>query len=255
MKKTIFFIACIMSSLAVNAQSFSELKKANGENPFTEDWFKLYVRFTAMTPTYTPSFSGYTVNLALRNDKFKKWEGRSRYENPTLGDFLFMLTVDSKEYIQTGGIKSKAYDDHAHGGGFLGWYQYYVNAVAQDKLLISPGISMGDYIIGSRYSTATTPRQDQNPYGYYFAAGPAVMASYVITPQIWIDGYVNYDISFYKVKNKIKTPYPNPHFLTVGADLNTTKKLFGGFRLNKTLDKGANKDASSRIDISAGITF
>lgn len=213
-----------------------------------------------MSSKYTPSYAGFTFNIGISNNEYKKGGVRTRYESPTLGDLIQGIpraVRDVKAVVnntQTNTTPNK-WKDHAHGGGFLGWAQYYINAVAKDRLLISPGISGGDYIYGSRYVKANGNIEDQDPYGYFFAAGPAVMASYVISSSYWVDAYVNYDISFAKVNNRGTAGYPKPHFLSIGADFHTTSKLFGGIRYNTMIDRGANNDASSRLDISAGIYF
>ena len=71
-----------------------------------------------------------------------------------------------------------------------------------------------------------------------------------------MDGYVNYDIAVVKVKNDSVDPnYPKPSFLTIGADLNSVYKFFGGVRFNKVADGGSNNESSSRLDISVGMCF
>lgn len=251
--RVLLFCLTLFSTTAFT-QSFDDLKSKKGDNAFGEDWLKVFVRRTSVNSKYTPNYSGFTVNLSLRNDKAEKWDFRTRYENPTLGDFIYSLVNLSKD-LKNGTSTKEVYDDHAHGGGFLGWFQAYINAVAKDKLLISPGITMGDYIFGSRYDMGMGTK-DYDPNGYYLAVGPAIMASYVINKKLWVDGYVNYDIAVVKVKNDSVDPnYPKPSFLSVGADLNSVYKFFGGFRLNKVVDSGVNKETSSRLDISVGMCF
>ncbi|MFC5282136.1 hypothetical protein [Pedobacter alpinus] len=252
--KQFLFLFLLLGSANLSAQSFDDLKRKNGKNAFEEDWLKVFVRYTSANSKYTPNYSGFTINVAIREDNSKKWGLRTRYENPTLGDLFYSIVNLSKD-IKNGTSTKEVYDDHAHGGGFLGWYQVYLNAYTSGKLIISPGITMGDYIYGSRYDKGNG-KKDYDPNGYYFAVGPAIMASYVINKKLWLDGYINYDISVVKVKNDSVDPdYKKPSFMSIGADLNTTYKFFGGFRINKLIDKGINKDNSSRLDISFGMCF
>lgn len=250
----------IAYALTANAQSFSSLKKKNGENPFTEDQFKLYARVTSVDSKYTPSYTGFTFNIGVSRNEYEKGGIRLRYENPTLGDLVQGIPRAIKDVkgivnnTQTN-ITVNKWDDHAHGGGIFGWMQYYMNVKAKDRFLLSGGISFGDYMYGSRYAKPGGSKEDQDPYGYFFAAGPAVMSSYVISSSYWVDAYVNYDLSFAKIKNRGTAGYPKPHFLTIGADFHTTSKLFAGIRYNSLIDRGTNKDASNRLDISAGILF
>lgn len=252
MKKylTILMIASITCCCVnVNAQSFEDYEE------FEEGWIKVFARYSSFKSTYTPSFNGFTVNLALRGDKYEPWQIRTRYENPTLGDFIYAAVNLSKD-VKNGTSTKEVYDDHAHGGGFLGWAQAYINVFATDKILISPGITGGDYIFGNAYNRAGGGKKDQDPRGYYIAVGPAIMASYAINKLMWVDAYINYDITLGKTQDTVvDEDYPNPAFLSIGADLNTDKKLFAGFRINKIIDKGYNKDKSSRLDISVGVCF
>lgn len=256
--KKLYFITFLTSlCLMANAQSFKDLKKKNGENPFDEDILKVYLRHTSVSSKYTENYSGLTVNITVRNDSYEKWDSRVRYENPTLGDFLSLIPRAVKD-VQERKITKQKWDNHAHGGGLIGWVQYYLNAVATDRLLISPGISGGDYIYGSQYINPAieSDKKKYDPYGYYLAAGPAIMATYLVNKKMWVDAYVNYDISFLKVKNDSVDPdYAKPSFISIGADVYTTKKLFAGIRLNQIIDKGINEDNSKRLDISAGLFF
>jgi hypothetical protein len=239
------------------AQSFSALKNSKDNNPMLQNGFKVYVRHTSVVSKYTPNYSGVTVNVGFRSDEYKKGGTRIRYENPTLGDFLSRIpdmVKTTKAIVNDTKIDAtpKKWEDHGHGGGLLGWVQYYFNAVAKDKFLLSPGFSAGDYIYGSRYEANGQNKADMDPYGYFFAGGPAIMASYLPTNKFWIDGYVNYDIAFAKVNNRGTAGYQKPHFLTLGADLYTSTKLFGGIRLNRMIDRGISNDKSTRLDISVG---
>ena len=248
--KNIFLLVSIMMIVGnLNAQTFNDYKD------FKDGWFKIYIRNTSANSTYTPNYSGFTANVGIRADKAEKWGIRTRYENPTLGDLIY-AAVNLSEDIKNGTSTKEVYDDHAHGGGFFGWTQGYINVYASDKLLISPGISGGDYIFGSAYNRNNTGKKDQDPRGYYVVAGPAIMASYAANKFFWIDAYINYDIAVFKFQDTvIDKDYPNPSFVSFGLDLYTDKKIFGGFRLNKIVDKGYNNNKSSRLDFSLGFCF
>lgn len=144
--------------------------------------------------------------------------------------------------------------EQAYGSGFFGWHQGYWNVVSTDRLLISPGITFGDYIFGSKRADGVM----REPQGYYFHLGPAFKATYVVTNQLWVDGYVHYDIGFKAGKGTGEhvKGYPKPHFLNIGGTINhIPTKLFGAIRVNTLIDRGVNADAGSRLDISAGFYF
>ena len=255
MKNSILIILLTAFAGYTNAQTFADLKKKSGNNPMTVDMFKLYARHTSLNTKYDGSYGGLTINIGLRNDNYGKGESRYRYENPTLGDFFYgipKMAKDVKKIVNDEATEADKGAGHGHGGGFFGWFQYYVNVTAKNRFLLSPGISVGDYIYGSKSDDAYHPRQD--PYGYFLTVGPSVMATYLITNKMWVDGYATYDFSYLKAQNG-DNPYPKPQFLTIGADLYTSSKLFGGIRVNTLRDRGSNKDKSTRLDISAGIVF
>jgi len=252
--KNLFIALLIMAANVANAQSFSDIQNKKGKKIFTESRFKIYAAYVAAESKLTPSYSGYTPNISIFKNEAGKGGTRVKYENPTLGDLMWLAkkvykvpqTVISGQVQPFGNNPSK---DHAHGSGFLGWAQWYYNVVGKDNLLFSAGVSGGDYIYASRVNG-----QYQDPSGYYLAAGPALMASYVPAKWCWIDVYANYDLSFLNGAKKTNNPnYSKPHFLTIGTDFNTSKQFFFGIRHNTMLDQGTSNDAASRLDIKLGI--
>jgi hypothetical protein len=115
-------------------------------------------------------------------------------------------------------------------------------------------LSFGDYIFGSKREDGVT----LEPQGYYFHVGPALKTSYVVTEDLWVDGFFHYDIGFKAGKGSGQhiDGYKKPHFMTIGANVNHAHtRLFAGFRINHLIDRGANKDSATRLDISAGYMF
>lgn len=244
------FLVVAAASLSY-AQSFENLENRQGDNPFAYNGFHLFLRYTHVSPKYTESYGGFTINGSYRNDYYNKWEPSYHFENPTLGDLIYLLFNIKK-------MDNRA-TEQAYGSGFLGWHQIYLNAVAQERLLVSPGISFGDYIFGSKRAAPASPRTLE-PAGYYLHVGPALKVSYLLSERYWVDGYFRYDIGF-KVGNpssdflEIKD-YEKPHFITLGGQIHSVKsRLFAGLRMNTLLDRGINKDRATRIDLSLGYMF
>lgn len=241
-------LAC--TSLLATAQSFSELNNNKGDNAFISNWIHPMVRFTSVSPKYTESYRGFTVNLSFHKNDYEKFSWRYDFENPTLGDLIFLL-FNIKEMD---GRKT----EQAFGSGFLGWHQTYLNVVATDRLLVAPGLSFGDYIFASkREDNGTQGARILDPAGYFLHVGPAVKASYVITNSMWVDAFATYDIGFQvgkpSAEYKATKGYPNPGFLNVGAKIHHAKfRLFGGIRVTQLLDSGENNDGGTRMDVSVG---
>lgn len=200
------------------------------------------------------SISGLTGNLSLRNAKVGRGKIGSHYENVTLGDMIWVLAHLSYD-------KSK---QHAFGAGWLGWFQGYINATSSEKLVISPGLSLCDYIYGSKVSTEISPGVFSNePYGYFFAAGPAVRVSYLINQSFWIDGSATLDIPYASIKKmgtysfdaQEEKDYPVPFFSTLSVTVFHKSKLFFSTRWAQGIDRGGNGGNATRFDISLGYQF
>jgi hypothetical protein len=232
-------------------QSFENLENRQGDNPFAYNGFHVFLRYTHVSAKYTESYGGMTVNVSYRNDYYNQWEPSWHFENPTLGDLIYLL-------FNTEEMNGRA-TEQAYGSGFLGWHQVYLNAVAKPNLLLSPGLSFGDYIFGSKRAATNNPRT-LDPAGYFLHLGPAFKVSYLLNEKYWVDGFFNYDIGF-----KVGSPsqdyqevkgYEKPHFLNLGGEIHSVKtRLFGGARLNTLIDRGSSKDAATRLDFSVGYMF
>lgn len=256
MKSTVLALILIAFASAVCAQSFEGLENRRGDNAFEENSFEVLIRRTQVSAKFTESFGGTTFNIRYRYEGYEKGDGRWHFENPTLGDMLFVVAK-----LASGNDVTARTTEQSFGAGFFGWHQIHMNAVATDKMLISPGLSLGDYIFGSKRAAPPTGFQTSiiEPAGYYFHLGPAFMTSYVVTPKMWVDAFMHYDIGFRagKPSNFTETPgYPRPHFLNLGAHVrHAGARLVGSFRYSHLIDRGPHKDAATRIDISFGYMF
>lgn len=251
MKKSLALFFILFNILVgTKAQSFADL----GDD-FEERDFKLFFRRTTVFPDKDEAYGGFTINGQLAINSADKGGPRVRYENPTLGDFVFVLArlLNGKKLVTNSGM------DHAYGSGFLGWLQWHNNVMARDRFLLSAGFSISDYIFGIERKVDNTIVA-LDPAGYFFAAGPSLMASYCIGSGFWADVYTNYDLAYAKVKYSRAnyTPidgYPKPHFLQFGFDVHHKTGIFGGFRLNTIIDRGSNNVHAKRMDISVGYCF
>jgi hypothetical protein len=251
----IFFIGCNY----VFAQSFAEATTKKGTNAFTKGFFGIYARYTHLNGKYTEPFGGITANLFLKKNRLQKWQRRYRFEHPLIGDFLYVIAKDGSALLNDQLPAANATEQN-FSSGWLGWHKTYWNIHASNKKIISVGISYGDYIFGSKRIATPGMSRVQEPAGYYFYAGPAVLGSFMLTKKIWLDAYANVDINFTKAAKpssgyqEIKG-YPLPKHIVIGADIYTTSKLYGGIRYNTMLDNGLNKDRATRIDINLGMFF
>jgi hypothetical protein len=230
-------IFCAVASTTL-AQSFESLEDRRGNQVYDDYSINVYGRYTNFSDPWNKTVSGFTVNMAYRVGSSRKGGVSYHFENPTLGDFIFVL-INWKKYQS-----SKV--DKSFGSGFFGWHQVYWNVIAKEKFILSTGLSMGDYIFAVR--KITTDPGTPEPNGYFFHIGPAVRASYLINDKMWVEGFLHNDIGF-KAKSG---GYERPFFLNMGASLHTTSRFYGGFRVAKLIDRGANHLKATRLDVSVG---
>lgn len=245
----LLWLAC---SAASYAQTFEDLKDKKDRNVYEDGWFAIMLRYTHVSGKANYKIGGLTGNINIRHAKIGKGEISGQYENVTLGDMIWLLGhLDRDKDI-----------DHAFGAGWLGWFQGYYNVVSNDKLIVSPGISLCDYIFGSNVKTEIAPGAFSNePFGYYFTAGPSIRTSYLINKDFWVDGIATLDIPYAHFKHgstanvTAEKDYPNPFFANVSATVFHKSRLFFGVRFSRGIDRGDNGGSASRTDVSLGYQF
>lgn len=248
------YLALLLATASmVSAQTFSGLNSKKSDNLYEEYTFNVFLRYTNVSDPYSQTIQGLTANMSFRTGSLEKGGTGINYENPTLGDFVYVLSHWKKSQEQSKTV------DKSFGSGFFGWFQMYFNAVVRDRFILAPGFSAGDYIFGINQMQKPTSPHIMEPNGYYFHLGPAIKASYLLTDNMWIEGFAHNDIGF-KASNpggeyqNIKG-YKKPFFFNVGANLYSTSRFFGGFRVVKLIDRGENDIKATRLDISAGYMF
>jgi hypothetical protein len=251
----IFLAVCFGSA---SAQSFEDIGR-----PFHSWNWEIMIRRTQVKTKYTIDYGGTTLNMKFRFDDYRKGANRWHFENPTLGDMLWVLArlINGKELSN----KNANGAEQAFGSGFFGWHHITWNAVAKDNLLISPGISLGDYIFASQRPGGSPGTVGANttldPAGYFFHAGPALMVTPLVADGLWIDFSTRLDFTARAGKPSAgyqpsEGKYKNPAFFGLGASVkHKGTHLCFTTNYTKMIDRGANKDSASRVDISLGFMF
>ena len=248
-------ISCLFTT--ANAQSFSALENRRGDNSFEENGLELYLRRTQVSSEFNPSYGGFTFNIKFRSETYEKGGNRYHFENPTLGDMLFvvgrMIRTGNGDFLDGDGQQS-------FGSGFFGWHHTYWNVVATDRLLVSPGLSLGDYIFTTRRPSShpNNGGKTLDPGGYFFHAGPAMMVSTVVGDRFWLNFDTRYDLTARagKPSGDYVAGYKKPHFFGLGASIqHAGTRLCGGVNYTTLIDRGPNGDKANRIDISFGYMF
>jgi hypothetical protein len=251
------FLLALMFCMPLLSQEWKDLKTKKGKNAFNESFFTLYARYTMLNGKYTEPAGGLTGNVTLIRNRQSKGELRYRFENSLIGDLLYVVAKEGSALLNNR-LPAANKTEQNFSSGWLGWHKAYINVSSKPKYIISAGLSYGDYIFGSKRLAAGSPSaRIQEPAGYYFYVGPAVMASFVLSKKFWLDAYANYDINLTKAAKPssgyTEIPgYPMPKNLVLGADLYCTKKLHAGIRYNHLMDNGSQKDRATRIDINIG---
>jgi hypothetical protein len=256
-------LALVLSLLIpafAQAQTFEALSNGRGDNTFMDNSFEVLFRRTQVSAKYTESFGGFTFNMRWRNEDYRKGGVRWHFENPTLGDMLFVVG----RLLKGDDVTVRA-DEQAFGAGFFGWHELYKNVVATDRLLLSVGGAFGDDIFASKRAEIPPGHTARtlDPAGYYFHLGPAFMATYVLGHSVWIDGYIHPDIGFKATGLSAEYEpypgpgkYPRPIFLNIGTNVHHARtRTFVSLRFNHLIDRGVYKDAATRMDLSFGYSF
>src|SRR5688572_9605739 len=103
-------ILCFGITTLTAQQSFSEL----GED-FNDRSFRLFVRGTYVKPGADETYHAWTINGSLCMNDENILGTRVRYENPTLGDGIYLLvhTIRGKPWTTPSGLQ------HAYGAGWV----------------------------------------------------------------------------------------------------------------------------------------
>lgn len=241
----IFLSSVIYGS--VSAQSFEDLDNFKGDNAFLENNIEVFIRRTQVHAPKTLNYGGTTFNFRYRADAYEKGDWRWHFENPTLGDMLWVLAKQLKGKDPLAGDAEQAF-----GSGFFGWHEIGWNVVAKDGMLVSPGIAFGDHIFSSKRPSSAGGAVLQ-PSGYYFFFGPSVMFTKVLGG-FWLNTTGRYDICGRTPKQELG--YKNPRFISLTGTLHHAKtRLFGEVKFTSVMDRGANDVKAQRMDISFGYMF
>jgi hypothetical protein len=246
MKIFCFVFACICLGYTVEAQSLASLEDSRGNSIYESRSVGIFYRYTRNSGKYAPTIKGSTFNINIRKSEAGKGGSSWHFENAALGDAIWLL-FNSDEVTNNVG--------QTFTSGLIGWHQAYWNVIAQDKLIIAPGFSVGDYIFGS--GRAQGSPNILEPNGYYLFAGPAFKASYLLGDRAWIDGFFHWDITFSKLKNDDGAyqnidGYKYPHFIHLGATVYDRSRFFASIKLVRLIDRGINNDRATRFDFSLG---
>lgn len=225
-----------------HAQSFADLKTPKGRNAYDNAYTNWMLRYTSISGKGTESIGGLTVNASVAEVDCEVGETSIYWENAWLGDLIWRVAH----------FKESTTNAQVFTSGLLGWFQFYYNVYVQERLLVAPGLSTGDYIFGN--NTAYT----LEPNGYYIHVGPAVKVSYLLNDKFWIDSFLNWDIgagvkhSNDRSRYERVVGYPRPFFVNLNINICSTSNLFAGLRVNQLLDRGDNHLSATRVDISLG---
>lgn len=240
--RKIFILVLLASGYQLQAQSFTELKMRNGQSAYDNAYTNWMLRYSSISGKGTATVSGFTANASIAEVDVEKGETSIYWENPWLGDLIWKLLHYSEPTTNTQVLTS----------GLLGWFQCYYNVISEDRLVVAPGVSFGDYIFGD--NTAYT----LEPNGYYLHIGPSVKASYLLNDSFWLDAFLNVDVGAGVKHNDDRNRYervvgyPRPLFVNLNVNLVSTTRFFAGVRINQLVDRGSNNRSATRLDLSLG---
>ncbi len=127
-------IGYFLFTLSANAQSsFDDLDR------FEEGWLKIAYRYTSLNGKYTEKFSGSTLDIAIRSDRCDPWALRYSFEYPLLGDAIFNLAKEVKDF--NNGTQSVGLNQTLT-NGWIGGINWPLMRLLQTNCLFRPGLAL-----------------------------------------------------------------------------------------------------------------
>ena len=199
-----------------------------------------------------------TFDAAYYKSNFKQWGYQSSNRWPALGDFALPVLVNAAfdpgvAYQNVSGSIT---------GLFLGWHTHALSVISTKHLSLAPGIHWGDYVYSFQKYTATYDYQDglgeiEEPSGYYFAAGPALVADISLFGMI-----LHYEGAWTKAWRMREMPdqepvegYPDPNFWNHLLVFQPFGSLHAGFEYAHVVNNGNTLNQGYRMAFYIGYSL
>ena len=199
-----------------------------------------------------------TFDVAYYKSNFEQWGYQSSNRWPAVGDFALPTLVNAAFDPDI------AYEDISSSltGLFLGWHTHALSVISTKHLSLSPGIHWGDYVYSFQRYNATYDDQGglgeiEEPSGYYFAAGPALVADISLFGMI-----LHYEGAWTKAWRMREMPnqnpvegYPAPNFWNHLVVFQPFGSLHAGFEYAHVVNNGNTLNEGYRMAFYIGYSL
>lgn len=153
-----------------------------------------------------------TIDAAYFKSNFSQWGYHSSNRWPALGDYALPFLINVAFNPEVGYQKVST----SLTGLFLGWHTHGISIISTKHFSLAPGIHWGDYSYSFRKYNAAADglKEIEEPSGYYFALGPAL-----ITDISFFGMRLHYEGAWTKAWRMRELPnqdriegYPSPNF-------------------------------------------
>lgn len=190
---------------------------------------------------------------------FEKMEDRWNISIKFLDDIVWEAAKGVSDKIQAKHPREKYYYSLS---GLFWWRQAWNVMGNEGKFNWALGYSLSDYFIilpgVASHGYYDGQPNDIEPHGWYWAAGPAIMADFAIHKQLSLHMQTNYDFSFVRMgkgnRHQTIEGYPKPFFFRNSLVLQTGFGLFTKLDYAQSFDRGEHKQNISRIEFQIGFS-
>lgn len=240
----------LLAAVKLSAQSLSDTKISEATSVI-----RIYYTFNKITnPNHEdPDFRSVpfkTIGLDIEFFDFDKGDSRWSIQSKVIDDMIWLIgsTISKREDRDDNSVT-----------GVLG-LKYGKNLFSTNKLNISAGFSLSDYIvILPKVLPSGDPNYpDKEPDGWYWSAGPNLFLDYHIFDSFTIHANINYDLPFLKLGEKdtdLIEGYKKPNFLGTRLTLHHDIGFFVQFQTTTVLDRGIHNQNITRREIQLGYRF
>ena len=257
-------LAIVVLSLCfsvLKSQTLSDFKYLN--YPYENEWYLgVALSSSNLSNTKAPrpekhQLSAFSGEIELKISSFQKGDYRYYFQHKLIPDMLVL----TKQAINVS--TNVLYRDESSylANGIFGWHSWAWNINKPGKASLAVGLNVNDYFLGSTYYNDTTTYNwiSAEPQGYYFAAGPTVVANYLLNKSFMLEAMASYSISYWRAVSlsyaTVDNKYPKPHFGQINVEVMSAWGLFAGVDYNFIINRGNIPNNTSRLDLMLGFRF
>ena len=202
---------------------------------------------------------GFSAKVDLRSTPWELGTVKYFMQYKLLGDLA--LIVDNQ--INDDGSAYYRQVSSSITNGLLGWHSFGWTFISNPRMSIALGANINDYFFGATYKVDSLPQSGNlaspEPQGYYFAAGPSVLADIKLNNYLLLHLHGAYSFSYWRAVSlsyaSEDDSYPKPHFYQITTELMSPWGVFLGMDYNTLVNRGDLPNNTRRLDFQLGFRW